>query len=494
MSSSSGTATVERSAGGSRAARHPRDLLELLLDPGSLELLRTNVRSRRLGDRARAGDGVVGGAGEIDGRPVACFAQDPAFLGGSLGEEHADTILRVLRLAEAGGIPVIACVASAGARLQEGAAALEGYGAVFREQVALSGRVPQITYVSAVAAGGGAYSPALTDFVVMRRDASMFLTGPDVIREVMREDVDRLRLGGTSVHSRNGVCHLEADDDEHAACLIRELLSHLPQESAQLPPSAEPREPPPADFERVVPTDPRRVYDVRRVLRGLVDGGDLLEIAPCWAPNMVCAFARLDGVSVSVVANQPKRIGGAIDVAASEKAAYFVSRCDAFRLPLLVFVDTPGFLPGCGQEAQGVIRHGAGLVRAFAGASVVRLTVVLRKAYGGAYISMNSKALGAQLVFAWPTAEVGVMGAQPAARIVHRAEFSAAANQHAELERLSSVYADRHLRAAVAAEEGYVDEVIAPAETRSRLAWALRKLARPRRRAQDRRAPSAAGC
>jgi acetyl-CoA carboxylase carboxyltransferase component len=461
--------------------RGPYALLERICDPGSLALIRTRARSRRLPSPAPPGDGVLGGTGEINGRPVVCYAQDSGFLGGSLGEVHAETILHVLRLAGDARVPVIGCVASAGARLHEGVAALHGYGTIFNAQVRLGGQVPQITYVGGTAAGGGAYSPSLADFVIMRRDASMFLTGPKVVRQVCGEDLTASELGGVRVHSRSGVAHLIAENDEDAASLIRRLLSYLPQEAAQLPPWLPPRACPPGRVSDLVPIESRRVYDMRDVIRALMDGGELLELAPRWAPNMVCAFARLDGRSVGVVANQPRRLGGTINAAASEKATRFISTCASFRLPLVVLVDTPGFLPGRREEQRAVLRAGASLIRAFTQANVPRVTVIVRKAYGGAYITMNSKSLGAQLTFAWPRAEIGVMGAQEAVRITHHDELSHAEDSDHTLLRLSRDYAERHLGAEAAAYEGFIDEVVEPEATRERLSGALRLLApRPR--------------
>jgi acetyl-CoA carboxylase carboxyltransferase component len=458
------------------ASLTPLQLLRRVCDTGSLELIRTAARTRGL--EGTPGDGVLGGAGEIDGRPVLCFAQDQAVLGGSLGQTHAETIVRILDLAERAGAPVIACAASAGARLQEGTVSLDAYGEVFRRQVALGGRVPQITYVRGVAAGGGAYSPALSDFVIMREDASMFLTGPRVLREVMGERVDPQTLGGAAVHARNGVSHFRAADDAAAAHIVRELVGYLPGRAGERAARAPALPGGPGRLEEIVPRDGFRVYDVRDVIRRLADGGHLLEFAPDWATNMVCAFARLEGDPVGFVANQPRRLGGAIDAAASEKAARFVARCDSFGLPLVVLVDTPGFLPGRRQEAVGVIRQGAELVRAFAAAAVPRITVVLRKAFGGGYIAMNSKALGAALVFAWDRAELGVMGARPAVRIINRRELAGASEPDAALAQLSESYAEQHLGAEVAAKAGVVDELIAPEQTRGRLIWALRTLMR----------------
>jgi acetyl-CoA carboxylase carboxyltransferase component len=452
----------------------PRELLELLCDVDSLRLIRTQARSKRLGPRARAGDGVTAGTGDIDGAPVACFAQDSRFLGGSLGAAQAATIIELHRLAHSAGIPIIGCVASAGARLQEGMAALHGYGGVFYEQVLLSGRVPQISYVIGCAAGGAAYSPALSDFVVMRRDAAMFLTGPEVVREVMREDVTRLELGGATVQRRNGVCHFVAGCDEDAVTIIRRLLCHLRRGQPDPSPAPEPAASSAGRFDDIVPAESHRVYDIREVVGGLVDEGDFLEFGADWAKNIVCGLSRLGGISIGVVANQPRRLGGVIDTAASEKAARFVARCSAFELPLLALVDTPGFLPGRRQEASGIVRQGAELVRAFASATVPRITLVLRKAYGGAFIAMNSKALGADLVFAWPSAELGIMGAQPAVRIVHHTELADSSSASDLLGRLSTEYAAEHLRAEVAAQDGLVDEVIVPEETRDRLVCAFR--------------------
>jgi acetyl-CoA carboxylase carboxyltransferase component len=451
----------------------PLARLEALCDPGSLQLIRTEVTSAALGAKARSGDGVLGGAGTVDGRPVFCYAQDASFVGGSLGEAHADTITRVLELADRGRAPVVGFVASGGARMQEGVAALGGYGRIFRRTVALSGRVPQISIVTGLSAGGGAYSPALTDWVVMTESASMFLTGPGVVRDALGEDVDADTLGGTRVHGRNGVCQFVADDDPAAAQLARELLGYLPSHRDQPAPVTAAQSPVGHDPGAAVPAQPRRVYDIREVVSGLVDGGRLLEVSSAWARNLVCGFARLDGRSVGVIANQPRYLGGVLDAAASEKGARFVSKCDAFGIPLLVLVDTPGYMPGTRQEGAGVIRHGAGLVHAFAQATVPRITLIVRKAFGGAFIAMNSKDLGADYVFAWPGAQIGVMGARPAVGVIHRRELALAEDPEAERERLAAQYAEAQLRPQVAAATGYVDELIEPWETRGRLAWAF---------------------
>jgi acetyl-CoA carboxylase carboxyltransferase component len=468
------TATAIGAAGAGAAERlSPLERLEALCDPGSLRVLRSRARSARLGDRAVDGDGVVGATGAVHGRPIACYAQDGTFLGGSLGERHADTIVRVLSTAQRARIPVVGFVESGGARMQEGTAALAGYGRIFRETVALTGVVPQISIVSGASAGGGAYSPALTDLIVMTQDAAMFLTGPAVVKDVMGEDVSAAELGGHKVHDRNGVCDLVVEDDRAAAALSRSLLSYLPQHSGAGLPRTLAREPELADPGAAVPADPRKVYDVRDAIAGIVDAGSLLEIQPRWARSIVTGFARIDGRPVGVIANQPRFLGGVLDAESSQKGARFVETCDAYGVPLVVLVDTPGFMPGTRQEQAGVIRFGATLVRAFAAATVPRVTVVLRKAYGGAYITMNSKDLGADMVLAWRGAELGVMGAQPAVGIIHRRELAAAEDPVAERAVLADAYAEEHLGADVAAAAGFVDEVIEPSATRRRLMWAF---------------------
>jgi acetyl-CoA carboxylase carboxyltransferase component len=457
----------------------PLERLEALCDPDSIQLVRSAVLSRRMGSKTREGDGVVGAMGRVDGHPIACFAQDPTYLGGSLGEAQADTICRVLEQAGRARVPVVGFIESAGARLQEGVAALSGYGRIFRAHTALSGVVPQISVICGASAGGGSYAPALTDVVVMTKQASMFLTGPGVVREVTGEQVDGVTLGGPRVHERNGVCQLVADSDLDAAWLVRDLLDYLPQHAGASPqrwPTVEPPGGLPA-----VPDEQRRVYDVRDVLRTLVDGGRVLELNARWARNVVTAYARIDGRSVGIVANQPKFLGGALNSEAACKAARFVNGCDAFGIPLVVLVDTPGFLPGTKQEAGGVIRHGSKLVHAFAAASVPRVTVVLRKAFGGAFIAMNSRELGADLVLAWPRAQLGVMGPKQAVDLVHRREIAAADDPPRARDRFAARYADEHLTAASAAAEGVIDEIVAPSATRARLMAALRTLSTPER-------------
>jgi acetyl-CoA carboxylase carboxyltransferase component len=447
--------------------------LEALTDPESLSLLRTQVRSRRMGDKARDGDGILTASARIDGREVFCYAQDRSFAGGSLGQAHADSVVRVLRLAGRARVPVIGLIESAGARMQEGLEGLSGYARIFREHVALSGVVPQISIICGASAGGGSYAPALTDFVVMTKDAAMFLTGPAVVTEVMGEEVTADELGGPRVHERNGVSHVTAPTEIDAILAARDLLDFLPQHGGVAPqrwPTVSPPGPAP---DAVVPAGARQVYDVRDVARALVDGGRILEISPRWARNVVCALARIDGRAVGIVANQPRHFGGVLDADAAQKAARFVRTCNLFGLPLVVLVDTPGFMPGTRQEQAGVIRHGAKLVHAFAEASVTRVTVVLRKAFGGAFIAMNAKELGADLVFAWPGAQVGVMGAEQAVGIVDRRAIEAADDPVAERERLGRRYAREHLSAEAAVADGHVDEIIAPHTTRARIAAAL---------------------
>lgn len=457
----------------------PRERLEELCDPGSFAPLRTAVMSPHLGSRAGLGDGVVAGAGHVGGRPVFCYAQDPAFMGGSLGVAHADSIVRAMELASRAGAPVVGLIESGGARLQEGHGALSGYGRIFRASVELSRRAPQISIVTGVSAGGGAYSPALTDFVVMTEDARMFLTGPQIVYEALGERVSMEDLGGPKVHSHNGVCDLVAGDPTEAMSLARQLLAFLPQRFDRgAPPLAQPAPPPAIAPDASVPQQARKVYDVREVARAIVDDGLLLELSRSWATNMVTAFARIDGRPVGMVANQPRSLGGVIDAVAAEKAAGFVDACDRFGLPLVVLVDTPGFMPGTRHEAGGVIRHGASLLRAFAAARVPKVTVILRKAYGGAVITMNSRDLGADLVFAWPQAEIGIMAARQAVGIVHRRDLAAAEHRDTALAELAAGYADEHLGADTAAAAGFVDEVIEPWQTRERLAWAFAALER----------------
>ena len=458
----------------------PLQRLQLLCDEGTLHVIRSTVSSHQMGDNARPGDGVIGASGRVGGRAVFCFAQDSGYAGGSVGAAHANTIVRIQQLAAQARVPVIGFVESGGARMQEGLAALDGYARVFSQHVALSGKVPQISVITGTSAGGGCYSPALTDFVVMTDAATMFLTGPAVVREVTGQDTSARELGGTQVHGRNGVCQFVVGSDVDSIFLVRELLAYLPQNAWSSPPVAIAAEPDGPDPGGVAPLDLRRAYDTRDVIRGIVDGGSLLEVSPRWAENLVTAFARIEGRPAGIVANQPRHLGGVIDADAAQKGSRFVRTCNAFGIPLIVLVDTPGFLPGTEQEAVGVIRHGAKLLYAFAEATVPRFTVVLRKAFGGAYITMNSKDLGADLTLAWSRAELGIMGAHQAVGIVHRRQIQNAADPAEAREALARDYGARHLGAAAAAAGGHIDEVIRPGETRGRLALALSSVSHDR--------------
>jgi acetyl-CoA carboxylase carboxyltransferase component len=451
----------------------PSERLALLCDADSLQHIRSGAVSRAAPANAREGDGVVAALGRVAGRPIYCYAQDASFVGGSVGETHADTIVRVQRLAARARVPIVGFVESGGARMQEGLASLNGYARIFRESVAMSGDVPQISVISGTSAGGGSYSPALTDFVIMTDAARMFLTGPAVLREVIGEDIGAAELGGPRVHSRNGVCHFAVGSDVAAVEHVRQLLSYLPTNAGSPTPIRPPLDPDGEPPEEVMPISQRQVYDVRRVIRGIVDADSVLEVAPRWARNMVTAFCRLAGRAVGVIANQPNYLGGVIEIQAAQKGARFVRTCAAFGLPLVVLVDTPGFLPGRQQETGAVIRHGAKLLHAFAEAEVPRLTVVLRKAYGGAYITMNSRDLGADLSVAWTDAELGIMGPEQAVGIVNRRDLEVSADPAAERRRLAAAYRDTHLGATAAARAGHIDEVIAPNDTRQRLVASL---------------------
>lgn len=456
----------------------PIDRLENLCDEGSFRPIRSAVLSDGLGERARPGDGVIAGAGLVGGCPVFCYCQDPGFFGGSLGEVHAETIVRTMNLAGDAGAPIIGFVESGGARLQEGHAALGGYGRIFRASVRLSGKVPQISVISGVSAGGGAYSPALTDFVLMTGEARLFLTGPRVVEEAVGERVSMEDLGGPGVQGANGVCQVVTEDENEAVEKVRQLLALLPSKIGRPPADAVPVAPEIDDPGTTVPEDGRRTYDIRRTVSAIVDRGSEIETYARWGAGMYTGIARIEGRAVAIVANQPRRFGGVIDAEAAEKSATFINDCNRFGLPLVVLVDTPGFMPGMKQEKAGVIRHGASLLRAFAAAEVPKLTVVLRKAFGGAAITMNSRDLGADMVFAWPNAQIGIMAANQAVGIVNRRELQTA--EEGRREDLAGQYAEKHLTATAAAASGFVDEVIEPHETRRSLSWALDSIGGPR--------------
>ncbi len=434
-----------------------RARLELLFDAGSFKPVRSLV-----------GDGVLCGSGRVNGRVVYAWAQDGSFKGGSLGTKGGETIARTIEQANKVGVPVVGFPHSGGARLQEGVAALHAYSAIFRAQALAT--VPQISVIGGPCAGGAAYSPALGDLTIMAgSDAKMFLTGPTVVEKVTREKVTALELGGPKIHGRNGVAHMFAEHDVDAAEMVRAALMHLPSRAGGPLPLHPPEDPVPGDPGEVLPESERSVYDVREVAARIVDAGDFLEFGPRWARNLVVGFARIEGAPVGIIANQPKHLGGCLDAESSQKGAWFVDLCDRFGVPLVVLVDTPGFLPGVSQEQAGVIRHGASLLRAFGQATTPRITVTLRAAYGGAHIVMNSRDLGADLTMAWPHAKIGVMGPRQAVEVVNRREIAAGA----DAQELADAYAAEHLPVRVAAQRGFVDEVVAPSETRERIAFAL---------------------
>lgn len=475
-----------------------RERLDLLLDPGTFVELDAFVTSRSTGvDLAGSpvggqvagdqflGDGVVTGHGQIDGRLVFVFSQDFTVLGGSLSEAYAGKICKVMDLAMNVGAPIIGVNDSGGARIQDGVAALGGYADIFLRNVRASGVVPQISLVLGPCAGGAVYSPAMTDVIVMVENTSfMFVTGPAVVKAVTHEDVDAERLGGAITHTtRSGVAHLAAPDEAAALALARAILGYLPQNNLDDPvrlASVDPAGRADPGLDGLVPDDSATPYDMHDVVTRIIDNGELLELQPDWAANILIGFARLNGRSVGIVAQQPAVLAGALDINASIKAARFVRMCDAFNVPLVTFVDVPGFLPGVGQEDGGIIRHGAKLLYAYCEATVPKLTVITRKAYGGAYDVMSSKHIGADMNFAWPTAEIAVMGADGAVGVIYRDQIAAAADPAAERAALMREYERQFNHPYVAAARGYVDDVIQPSETRPRLIAALEMLATKR--------------
>ncbi|HET9123557.1 MAG TPA: acyl-CoA carboxylase subunit beta [Solirubrobacteraceae bacterium] len=462
-----------------------RERVEKLLDPGSFQELDVFVRHRSTDFGMQANrpyaDAVVTGHGLIDGRRVCVFAQDFTVFGGSLGEVVAEKIGKVMDLAEKIGCPVIGINDSGGARIQEGVVALGGYGEVFYRNVRASGVIPQISLIMGPCAGGAVYSPAITDFVFMVKETShMFITGPDVIRTVTGEEVGFEELGGALTHnSRSGVAHFASEDEEQCLEDARYLLSFLPQNNLETPPRVITGDDPDRqapELDTIVPDNPNRPYDMREVVHLVVDDGEFLEVHELFARNIICGFARLDGRAVGVVGNQPAQLAGVLDIESSEKASRFVRTCDAFNLPIVTFCDVPGFLPGTTQEWNGIIRHGAKLLYAYAEATVPKVTVITRKSYGGAHLVMGSKQLGADMNFAWPTAEVAVMGAEGAANIIYRREITAAPDPEALRGARIEEYRAHFANPYIAAERGYIDDVIIPHETRPRLIEALRML------------------
>jgi propionyl-CoA carboxylase beta chain len=468
-----------------------RERIEALLDEGSFVELDqfARHRSRTFGveENRPYGDGVVTGHGTIDGRPVCIFAQDFTVFGGSLGEVFGEKIVKVMDLAMKIGCPVVGINDSGGARIQEGVVSLGLYGEIFLRNVHASGVVPQISLIMGPCAGGAVYSPAITDFTVMVDQTShMFITGPDVIRTVTGEEVGFEELGGARTHNtRSGNAHYLATDEDDALDYVRALLSYLPANNLSDPPALDVTaelEVSDGDLEldRLVPDSANHPYDMHAVVEHVLDDGEFLEVQPLYAPNIVVGFGRVEGRPVGVVANQPLRFAGTLDIDASEKAARFVRTCDAFNVPVLTFVDVPGFLPGTDQEWNGIIRRGAKLIYAYAEATVPKVTVITRKAYGGAYDVMGSKHLGADVNLAWPTAQIAVMGAQGAVNILYRQELAAVADGggdvEAERRRLIEDYEDTLANPYIAAERGYVDAVIAPSRTRTEVVRALRVL------------------
>ncbi len=463
-----------------------RERIELLVDEGSFTELDAFVMARPTelvaDDQRVMGDGVVTGFGRVDGRLVYLFSQDFTVFGGSLAEAHAEKICKVMDLAVRNGAPIIGLNDSGGARIQEGVVSLGGYADVFLRNVMASGVVPQISAILGPCAGGAVYSPAITDFVAMVRDTSyMFVTGPDVVKTVTHEDVTLDELGGADVHARkSGVAHFEADDEVACLTLLRRLLGFLPSnnlDAAPVVPTDDPVDRQDRELDELVPGSPAKPYDMIDVLRRVVDDGALLQVHQAWAQNIICAFARLDGKTIGVVAQQPMVLAGVLDIDASTKGARFVRFCDAFNIPLVTFVDVPGFLPGTAQEHAGIIRSGAKLLYAYAEATVPKLTVITRKAYGGAYDVMSSKHIRGDYNVAWPTAEIAVMGPDGAVNILYREEIAKANDPEAERKRLVGRYVEQFANPYVAAARGYIDDVIEPHETRPKLVAALRSLA-----------------
>ena len=457
-----------------------RERLDLLLDPGTFQELDALVvhRSPDASLPRFLGDGVVTGVGRVDGRPVAVFSQDFTVFGGSLSEAYGEQICKLIELAIKSGMPVVGLNDSGGARIQEGVVSLGAYAEIFLRNTLASGVVPQISAIMGPCAGGAVYSPAITDFTFMVKDTSfMFVTGPDVVRTVTHEVVTFEDLGGAMSHnSRSGVAHFATDDEVSCLQEIRRLLAFLPSNNVDDPPRLEPSDRPDREspeLDTIIPDDPTRAYDMHRVIQAVVDDGEFLEVQEHYAGNILVGFSRLNGRPIGVVAQQPSVLAGVLDIDSSVKAARFVRFCDCFNIPLVTFVDVPGFLPGVGQEHGGIIRHGAKLLYAYCEATVPKLTVITRKAYGGAYDVMSSKHIRGDANFAWPTAEIAVMGVEGAVNIIFRDRIAKAADPEAERAQLTREYRERHANPYEAAARGYVDEVILPRETRAKLIAAL---------------------
>lgn len=499
----SASAVEKQHAKGRQTAR---ERIDQLLDPGSfveLDAL-TRHRSTNFGMEAKRpfGDGVVTGTGTIDGRPVAVFSQDATVFGGALGEVYGEKIVKVMDVAAKIGCPVVGINDGGGARIQEGVVALGLYGEIFTRNVSSSGVIPQISLIMGPCAGGAVYSPAITDFTVMVDETShMFITGPDVIKTVTGEDVDMEELGGGRAHNtKSGVAHYLAGDEADALDYVKQLLSFLPSNNLSEPPSFPASEPVEGSIEdgiidsdreldTLIPDSANTPYDIREVINRVVDDEDFLEVQELWAPNIVIGYARVEGRSVGIVANQPTQFAGCLDIDASEKAARFVRTCDAFNIPVLTFVDVPGFLPGTEQEWNGIIRRGAKLIYAYAEATVLKVTVITRKAYGGAYDVMGSKHLGADVNIAWPTAQIAVTGAQGAVSILYRKELKGLEGDELAAKRaeLQQDYEDTLCNPYIAADRGYIDAVVPPSHTRGYVGRALRMLSTKREQGPTRK-------
>jgi methylmalonyl-CoA decarboxylase subunit alpha len=458
--------------------------LDILLDDGTFSevegLRKHSATAFGMEGRRPTGDGVITGWGKVHGRDVFVYAHDFRAFGGSLGEAHAAKIHKIMDMAESAGVPVISLNDGAGARIQEGVKALAGYGGIFQRNVRVSGVIPQISVMLGPCAGGAAYSPALTDTVFMVRDiANVYVTGPDVVSAVTGEDVSHNELGGADVHAGNGVATFVYDDERDCLEDVRYLVSLLPSNNQELPPSIPSADPPDRRTDALadlVPASGEQSYDMRDVIAEIVDDGDLFEFHELWARSIVCALARIAGEVVGIVANQPRSLAGVLDIHAAEKGARFVRMCDAFNIPLVTLVDVPGFLPGTDQEHGGIIRHGAKLLYAYCAATVPRVQVIVRKAYGGAYIVMDSRSIGADVSFAWPTNEIAVMGAEGAASVIFRKEIAASDDPDAARSERIEQYKAELMHPYYAAEHGLVDDVIDPAETRAALARSLTML------------------
>ncbi len=459
-----------------------RDRLNYFFDPDTFQEIDMFVKHRctyfGMEKTEIPSDGVITGYGKVNGKTVYAFSQDFTSRGGTLGEMHAKKITKVMDLALKAGAPIVGLNDSGGARIQEGIDALYGFGEIFFRNSGASGVIPQITCIMGPTAGGAVYSPAMTDWVFMVKKSSyMYITGPDVIRAVTGEEISHEELGGAIVHNtKSGCAHFAAENDRHALEMIRELLTYIPSNNMDDPPSVDTGDDPKRAAEElssIIPENPNQPYDIKEVIKLIVDNGDIFEPHEHFAQNMVICFARLAGDSIGIIANQPMFIGGALDVDASDKATRFIRFCDAFNIPLLTLVDVPGYLPGSDQEWTGIIRHGAKLLWCYSEATVPKLTVITRKAYGGAYIAMCSRHLGADFVYAWPSAQIAVMGAEGAANIIHRREIKAAEDPKAKRQEKIDEYANFFSNPYIAAARGYIDAVLDPPETRKVLIKSL---------------------